>query len=96
VAAPLVPHKRALTRYCIALSGYGLSGVLRRGLIVNVNEVLRVNPPPAPTMVTLYEPVWVTSEVVMMQILANDGLPTAGLSEATAPEGSPDTDRLTI
>jgi len=61
-----------------------------------MNDVLRISPPPTPTTVTLYEPVWTTSEAVMMQILENDGLPTAGLSEATAPAGRPDTDRFTI
>jgi len=65
-------------------------------LTVNMNEVLRVNPPPTPVTVTLYEPIWIASEVVTMQTLANDGLPTDGLSEASAPEGSPDTERFTI
>lgn len=61
-----------------------------------MNVVLCVNPPPTPVTVTAYEPTGVVEEVVMRQILVNEGLPTDGLIETDELEGSPDTESLTF
>jgi hypothetical protein len=44
----------------------------------------------------VYEPIGVVGEVMMVQMLVNDGLPKSELNEADAPEGSPDTESFTI
>jgi len=68
-------------------------------LTVNVNVVVRVNPTAGgggtavPVTVIAYEPVGVDDEVLMVHVLVNVGLPEAGVNEAEAPEGRPDTDR---
>jgi hypothetical protein len=58
--------------------------------------MLCVIPPPTPIRVTVYEPIGVVGEVMMVQMLVNDGFPKSELNEADAPEGSPDTESFTI
>jgi len=63
------------------------------GVTFKLNAVVRVKPPPVPVTVILYEPLGVDDEVLMLHVLVNVGLPEAGVNEAEAPEGRPDTDR---
>jgi len=65
-------------------------------LIISVNEMLCVKPPPTPVTVTLYVPKGVAWEVVTVQITGNDGFTIGGLSDAYAPYGSPDTETFTV
>jgi len=60
-----------------------------------VNVVVRVDPPPEPVTVIVYEPVGVDDDVLTVNVLVNVGLPEDGLNDAEAPEGSPDAERLT-
>jgi len=73
-----------------------MSGEWTPGLMVSVNGAVRVIPPPTPIRVTMYEPTEVVGEVVIMQMLVNDGRSEGELSVVDAPAGSPDTERLTI
>jgi len=65
-----------------------------RRLTVNVNVVVRANPPPVPVTVIVYEPVGVDDEVLMVHVLVKVGLPDPGLNDVE--KGRPGTERLTV
>ena len=69
---------------------------VRGGLTVNVNVVVRVNPPPVPATVIVYAPAGVEDDVPIINLLVNVGLPEAELNDAVAPVGRPDAERLTV
>lgn len=72
----------------------GNSGMAK--VTVSVNEVLRVSTPAVPITVTVYEPASVEEDVMILHVLVNGGIPAGELSEADAPGGSPETERLTL
>ena len=64
-------------------------------MIVNVNSVVWLLPPPAPVTVITYEPPGVEEDVVIVKVLVNVGSPEGGLKDADDPEGRLDTDKAT-
>ena len=65
-------------------------------MTAKVNVVVRVKPPPVEATVIVYEPVGVDDDVLTVNVLVNVGVPEEGLNDAEAPDGSPDTDRVTV
>jgi hypothetical protein len=68
---------------------------------VSVYDVLLDNPPPAPVIVTVYEPVGVEVLVVIVTVLVAVGelgliVTELGLKLEDAPDGRPEAERLTV
>ncbi len=57
--------------------------------------VILVTPPPVPVTVMGNVPVGVATEVAMVKVVEQLGLQLAAENEAVAPEGSPETEKLT-
>jgi hypothetical protein len=64
-------------------------------LTAKLNEVVRVSPPPLPDTAMVKLPAGVEPVVKMVRVEEQLGLQLADENEAVAPEGSPDTEKLT-
>lgn len=62
----------------------------------SVTVVVLVRPPPMPDMVKVKEPVGVVAAAETVRVDVNVGLPDAGSNEIVAPEGRPETLKVTV